>query len=107
MPKSVPRASAATPDDTAEAVVRVAMVQSTCLALIDAAAHLRRTSILVEAASTAALTRALRSPAGETGWVQALEGAERMMASASEAFERSIRTAALVAAAPAEPPTAP
>lgn len=107
MPKSVPTAAAETPDDTAEAVVRMAMVQSTCLALIDAAAHLRRTSILVEAASTAALTRALQSPAGEPGWVQALEGAERMMASASDAFERSIRTAVLVAAAPAEPPTAP
>lgn len=107
MPKIVPTTSAATPDDTAEAVVRVAMVQSTCMALIDAAAHVRRTSILVEAASTAALSRALQSPAGETGWVQALEGAERMMATASDAFERSIRTAALVAAAPAEPPTAP
>jgi hypothetical protein len=101
--KSVPP----TPDPTIDAMVRLAVAQSVCMNLIDAAAHVRRTSILVEAASTAALMRALQAPEGDRSWVQALEGAGVMMSTASAAFVAATQSAMAMAVDPPKPPSVP
>jgi predicted dinucleotide-utilizing enzyme len=101
----MPRAKAPDPapplqveDETAEAILRLAAVQSACIALSDAAAHLRRTSMLVEAASAAALARSLKAGPDDRDWVLSLEGAERTMQAAVATFVQTSQAAAALAA---------
>lgn len=76
-----------------DAVLRAAAIHTACIALSDAAAHLRRTSMLVEAASTAALVRSLQGGPGDNGWVLTLEGAERTMQAAMATFTQTSQAA--------------
>lgn len=99
-PKPSSKRVVSTPDPTLEAMVRLAVVQSVCMNLVDAAAHVRRTSILAEAASTAALMRALQAPEGDRSWVAALEGAGMMMSTASSAFVAATQSAMAMAVDP-------
>jgi hypothetical protein len=95
-------------DPPPEMIVRLALVQSACMAVMDAAAHVRRTSILAEAASTAALVRVLEGKDDDRRWVPVMEGAQVMMTAASEAFVEAARSAMVIAQDKGRaPPTAP
>lgn len=92
---------AATPDErpweaagpTGEAMLRLAAVHTACLALSDAAHHLRRTAVTVEAANAVALKRSLTAAKGDEGWILAIEGAERIMKGATDSFSRATEAA--------------
>jgi len=93
--------SAPTPDQTpweaagptGEAMLRLAAVHTACLALSDAAHHLRRTAVTVEAANAVALRRSLTAARDDDGWVLAIEGAERIMKDATDSFSRTTEAA--------------
>lgn len=73
--------------------VQVATAHSLSVALVDAAQHLRRTSMLAEAASLAALRQALTAAPGDQRWRQALEGAEASVKSATALFSEIVASA--------------
>lgn len=94
--------------DTGEAILRLAAIHAACVAMSDAAAHLRRTSITAEAANAAALTRSLQLGPDSPGWRETMEAAEQMVQAAAVHFAETCRTARDIAAAPAgTPSTAP
>ncbi|WP_165190462.1 hypothetical protein [Caulobacter soli] len=80
--------------DPAAVALRAAAVQSVALVLVNAAQHLQRTTVLVEAATTASLARALDPEAGsgETG-AEALEISRRSMAEAVDAYRQALDVA--------------
>lgn len=77
-------------------LVQAATVHSLGIALVDAAQHLRRTSMMAEAASLAALRQALIAAPGDDRWRQALEGADSAVRSAGALFSQVITSAAAV-----------
>jgi hypothetical protein len=80
--------------DPLAVALRAAAVQSVALVLVNAAQHLQRTSILVEAATAAGLTRGLTCGAGpDEASIQALEVSRRAMAEAMETYRRALAEA--------------
>lgn len=72
-------------EDVPGGVLRAGLAHTACILLSDAAQHVNRTAMLVEAATAMALQRALL-PGGDKDWVLVLEAAERAMAGASDTF---------------------
>lgn len=73
--------------------IQAATAHSLCVALVDAAQHMRRTSMAAEAASIAALRQALAAAPGDDRWRQTLEGANQTVRSATALFSDIIDTA--------------
>lgn len=91
--------------DTGEAMLRLAAIHAACMAMSDAAAHLRRTAVTVEAANTAALTRSLQLGPDSPGWQETMAASEQMMKAALLHFLETSQVARDIAAG--KPSTAP
>lgn len=104
-PKPAPAEPVPAPEtDPGEAMLRLAAVHTACMVFSDAAAHLRRTAMAVEAAGVAALTRSLAAGPGERGWQETLNGSELMMTAAVARFIETTRAAMSLATPPEKPP---
>jgi hypothetical protein len=80
--------------DPATVALRAAAVQSVALVLVNAAQHLQRTSVLVEAGVAASLIRALGPDAQpEAACTDALEISRQAMAEAVETYRLALDTA--------------
>ncbi|MBP7705179.1 MAG: hypothetical protein KA105_07835 [Caulobacter sp.] len=89
-PGAGPEAEAA---QFAAGALDVAAVQTACIALSDAAQHVRRTAILAEAATIAALTRSLTAAPDDKGWVLTLEAVQQSMQGATGVFSQMSKAA--------------
>lgn len=86
-------ASEGAPDPAAVAL-RAAAVQSAALVLVSAAQHVQRTTVLVEAATAAGLTRALAPGAQpDEAATDALDLSRRAMDEAMETYRQALDTA--------------
>jgi hypothetical protein len=80
--------------DPSAVALRTAAVQSVALVLVNAAQHLQRTSVLVEAAVAASLARALDPGAKpDAAWTDALEVSRQSMAEAMETYRQALGAA--------------
>lgn len=76
----------------AAGTLQAGLANTACVVLVDAAQHLRRTAILVEAATTMALQESLM-PGEGLGWKQSLEASQQAMTNALQAFNEMVTTA--------------
>ena len=75
-------------------MLEAASVQAASLAVLNAVQHLQRTSVLVEAAATVGLVRALDPGAkSDQAWAGALEASRQAMAEAMETYRQALNTA--------------
>ena len=80
--------------DPLAVALQAAAVQSIALVLVNAAQHLQRTSVLVEAATAAGLAHALMPGAKpDDGWSVALEVSRQSMVEASETYRQALNAA--------------
>lgn len=75
------------------AALDIAAVQTACIALSDAAQHVRRTAMLAEAATTAALARSLNAAADDKAWTLTLEAAQQSLQGAAGVFTQMTQAA--------------
>lgn len=73
------------PGDVQEGVLRAGLAHTACTLLVDAAQHVARTAMPVEAATAVALQQSL-IPGGDKSWVQALDAAEQALRTATNQF---------------------
>lgn len=80
------------PTDVPLETVRAGLANTACILLIDAAQHVRRTTVIVEAATTMALQDSL-TPGRDGGLIQSLNASQQAMTNALLAFNEMVSAA--------------